>query len=289
MKKIWTGIVGILMLLILTGCGSNELSESKMSEYEKGIKLVDLSDEKTYAENGKKMAAAVEAVLNAGTNDFHMMKQKSHFLKGGVSFQEIYDESKCDYYYVGDLKDGKPEGFGVLLSGNPDYGSIMTYIGKFSKGEVKDSYGVCLAHNDICLEIAYEGKVKYLRNGSDACPADGKREIPWDFLSIQIAYGDTEYYENINFSPTIVAKCFPHYIGEIKKGSYSGKGCLYYANGVLGYEGEFKGGNYNGKGKEYSPLGNLIKDGEYKRGEFVDGFYDKEQEQIDEAILESGY
>lgn len=288
MKKIWLKILGSLMILVLAGCGgeSNKISESQKSEYKEGMKLVDLMDEESYAENGRKMANAVETALNASENELHMMEAKPKLFKNGVIFQETFTTSKRNCYYVGELKDGKPDGFGVLLN----EGLKIEYVGKFTKGEVKNSYGISIDYYDYNVEIAYDGVVEYLNKELYACPADGKREILWGVDDVQREYGNSGSVIDANVSQAIVVKCLPKYIGEIKNGEYNGEGCRYYANGILAYEGEFKGGVFSGKGKEYSRMGNLIKEGTFKKGELEEGTYDKEQESIDdEAFYGNSY
>lgn len=57
------------------------------------------------------------------------------------------------------------------------------------------------------------------------------------------------------------------YDGKFKKGSYDGKGTLYFSNGDIQYKGKFKNGRYHGKGTLYDDHGKILHKGKFKRGE----------------------
>lgn len=223
------------------------------------------------------MVEALETALNASPNDFHMLEQKYRNLinlEGAICFEETFSESDCDFYYVGDIKNGKPNGYGVITSGYNSDTMYIYYIGEFEKGDVKNCYGMTLTYWN-CVSIAYEGNISYLTEDLYAVPADAEEVIClYPFNQIYNYYNnedDSIRYEDMGLSRLSVAKCIPKYIGGIKNGGYSGKGILYYQNGTIGYEGEFKNGSYHGEGKEYSKTGELLKEGKFKYGELDEG------------------
>lgn len=286
-------MLNLLILLLMTGCGNSVSSEMIQEEYENGFKVVNLLDETSYEKNGKKMVQALEKLLNASENDCHMIEFKENILMDKKSyFRETIDEGNKNYYYVGEMKNSRPHGYGVLFKEDG-----ISYIGEFEKGRVKDSYGMKFTWNNGIGYIEYAGEIEYLTSsrGNNLIPimADGTQTIFHDYSSLNLAKVE-EYIENfeiINDEELYVIKCMPQYIGEIKnetehgkgveyyssgiveyegelkRGSYHGKGNLYYENGILQYSGEFKFGFYHGKGKLYDESGNLIHDGKFRLGD----------------------
>lgn len=294
MKKLIRSILVLFLIVMVVGCGSNALSEKEQSEYTTGMKFVDLMDVNTYEKNGSKMVKALENALNATPNDFHMLEQKGKLLSQATYFEETFDVVDCDYYYIGKIKDGKPDGYGVITNSYDANEMDIYYIGEFHNGEVENCYGMRLegGYAGRPYAIAYEGEIAYLSSdGLYPVPADGERVITHGIDSIYNWYnGEISVpYDDMGPSKTKVARCFPKYIGEIKKGVYDGKGIEYYQNEVIYYEGEYKAGEPHGKGKKYSYEGDLIEEGEYKRGELKDGKIYREPEESLGNILEDMY
>lgn len=274
MKKLKYSILSIIVVFMLSACGSKGMSEKEIAEYIGGIKVVDLLDEKTYEQDGKKMVKALETMLNASPNDFHMLKQKPQSLLQLFSyaseFEETFKSQDCDYYYVGEMKDGKPHGYGVLTSSyqSTDMDPMKIYfIGEFKKGSVDNTYGVKLETCPLGTYIEYDGIIDYYSTKGNVVAADGKRTISNDLMSVH----DNDFDYGSVLNGTKVAKCLPKYVGEIKDGNYSGEGVLYYNNGDVKYEGQFKKGSYHGKGKLYTSEGDLWKEGTFKSGELEKG------------------
>ena len=292
MKKLTKSLLVLFLMIMVVGCGSNELSEKEKAEYTTGMKFVDLLDANTYEKNGSKMVKALENALKATPNDFHMLEQKGKLLSQATYFEETFDVVDCDYYYVGKIQDGKPDGYGVITNYYDANEMDIYYIGEFHGGEVENCYGMRLegGYFGKPYAIAYEGEIAYLSSdGLYPVPADGERVITHDIDSIYNWYnGEISVLEDTP-SKTKVARCFPEYIGEIKKGEYDGKGIEYYQNGVIYYEGEYKAGEFHGKGKKYSFDGALMEEGEYKRGELKDGKIYREPEESLSNILDDVY
>ncbi len=281
MKKNRFRIMLILGLIsvFLVGCGKKGMSKSELDEYTNGIKIVDLLDESSYAQDGDNMVKALEKVINTEIYDYHMLEQKAELLSKETSFKETYDKDDNDFYYVGDMKDDKPHGWGVLLSIIGDDMKIH-YIGQFKKGTVKDCYGMTLEKGFYTggelVTISCEGILNYLsKEELVASPADGEIIRTYKFDDVK---NSNVQYDELGLEQFTVIKCTPKYVGEIKKGEYWGEGVLYYPNGTIKYEGEFKRGAYNGKGTLYSESGKIVKAGTFKSGELKDGEYYREND-----------
>ena len=257
-------VMSMAILFLLSGCGNGGSTEVDVSEYVEGIKVVDLLDETAYEKNGKEMVKALEAAVNASSEDFHKVYHRSKLIGSGTYFDENSGPTSKEYYYVGKMKGGKPTGYGVITNGKGKKMEIL-YIGKFDDGEVKDSYGVKLEYTPnlqfgTYASIQYEGIVAYLDKDSlYPIPADGNRILLYSFNEMYIYWDNKvfEIYEPKNLKPYEydikgatefkVGKCSPLYIGGIENGDYSGNGKMYYEDG------------------------SLYRDGEFKRGEFVEG------------------
>lgn len=285
MKKISSVIMMILITITLCGCNNMGRSNVDFSEYRGGIKLDNLLDENTYKKNGAKMVRALENMINASPNDFHMLKKDPKLFSDAVSFEETFEESDCDYYYVGKIKDKKPDGYGVLTSGYESDNVVIYYIGEFKNGEIKDCYGLKLeggiAGGIEDNNVVYEGDLAYLTDSElYPVPADGEQQLLYDINAIYNYYDYAERipYEELTADKYEVSRCIPWYVGEIKKGKPNGKGIYYDRDGFIEYEGESKNGQKHGKGKLYSQ-GELIKEGTFKYGELEDGKVYREAEE----------
>ena len=143
-----------------------------------------------------------------------------------------YGEKKYDNdKYQGELKNGKPEGFGKYTWGNN-----KCYIGQWKNGK-KEGKGAkynmsTLPGNIIKYFMTYDG---YFVNDK----YDGEGKYIWT---------NGEYY-----------------IGQWSKGERNGKGIDYYKDGTIRYDGDFVNGKYQGNGKY------ILKNGEYYIGQFLNG------------------
>lgn len=239
----------IMCALLLIGCAGNQGNNTNLSGFENGYQVIDLLDEDAYYKNGKKMAQAVANVIENLKNDgediciveFHQ----------AIISDDYYEQTlnNTGYSYCGPLKNGKPDGYGVLYN---YYDEVIEYIGNFEKGAI-NGYGMKL--NGAFIE--YEGEFS---NGE---MANGDVIVPYE-----PEYYRTEYEvpEDENKFPAI--RMCPEYIGEMKKEEYSGKGTLYFPDGTVEYEGEFKNGSYNGDGILYYENGQIQYKGEFSRGKY---------------------
>ena len=143
-----------------------------------------------------------------------------------------YGEKKYDNdKYQGELKNGKPEGFGKYTWRNN-----KCYIGQWKNGK-KEGKGAkyhisALPGNKIKYFMTYDG---YFVNDK----YDGEGKYIWT---------NGEYYK-----------------GQGSKGERNGKGTDYYKDGTIRYEGDFVNGKYQGNGKY------ILENGEYYIGQFLNG------------------
>lgn len=149
--------------------------------------------------------------------------------------------------YVGQWKDDKEHGSGVLYS----YNRNKIYDGQWQNGM---RHGTCEIY--IYGDEFYKGGMK-----------DDKRS----------GYGDCKYKTTLEGKRTEkviraynVNSYFVEYQGQWEDDVYSGNGCLYNKNGKLIYDGEFKNGVAHGKGKVYSYYNKLFYEGEFVNG-YIEG------------------
>ena len=151
----------------------------------------------------------------------------------GAPYVEITSDKFTTEKYIGDLKNNKPDGNGIICT---IYGEVL-YVGEFKEGQFHGQ-GLTMSGFDGGEIAIYLGKFKEGKH-------DGKGIMfYWDLMS----------YSNIGYKL---------YAGKFKDGVCEGKGKL-YDSGILIYEGEFKEGMYDGSGIQYSILGNKIYEGEFK-------------------------
>lgn len=229
--------------LVLNGCGSSVSSmDMDMSQFTDGYKIVDLCDESAYLKHGDELASLVSKAINPET-ELKIIEISPH-LFGSTSYQITEDLGNSldgRWYYYGDIKNNKPDGYGVIMY---EPYNLICYAGQFEKG-VAEGYGLYL---DGTRAICFEGYIEEVKlfDKRSAFPdtynkADGDAVIPFTYSEISLECG----YENmpvLSDKPSEVLRLTPKYIGEIKKGVYSGEGTLYNPDGTVSYEGKFEKG-----------------------------------------------
>ena len=149
-------------------------------------------------------------------------------------------------YYIGEFKDGKRSGKGILLYN----GEKLIFFGGFEGDKLVGS-GDFENQNYIYYIGQWSDN---LRNGKGILKYDDRRIYKGDFLNDVITgYGKSVYDDG------------KYYIGERKYGSKDGKGTLYYKNGTILYQGKFLKNKYEGEGKY------IDEDGNYYIGEWKNG------------------
>ena len=164
-----------------------------------------------------------------------------------------YDEEQKKYfwnygkYYIGQMKNGLPDGKGVKYYFN---GKVQ-YDGTFTQGKL-DGFGKFIYPN----EHFYIGQYKNgLRQGKGKLYyPDGRLHYDGDWVNgIPIGYGKY-IWENGEY-----------YIGPWVNGFRQGKGYEYYPNGKLKYEGDYFNDKFEGYGKY------IWEDDHYYIGQFENG------------------
>lgn len=295
-KKLACG--GLSLLLLLSGCGgtdstadepvANAVADTFLSaQYAyaqvHNIPLLQNSEQKKLAEWYEKHAAELDNSLES------MLYLETRGLQ-----DDRYEVTRNEtgYYYIGELKDNEPEGYGMVLrwdslksgvTGNTEVALI--YLGEFHKGQY-DGYGLLfdgsaidkggLGPTDAILQYVtsdphselfdqwYQSGVNYVQY--DGTFKDGKKDGEGNSYFISLLNLST-YSED----PQAAFDEGPSYsvnIGDYKDGELDGD-VLQYAGGYLYYDGEMKDGERSGSGKEYY-LGstNLLYDGEFKDGDY---------------------
>lgn len=165
------------------------------------------------------------------------------------------------YTYYGKIKDGRPNGMGVLFEDG-----VVCYMGNFEKGYFS-GYGISYAYEKPDYIIQYEGEwSKGKQSGEGTSYYESTTSVDIKFkgeFKNGSPSGNVEHYD-YDDDGTLYLR----YEGSYKNGKASGKGKRYYSNGVLLYEGSFKKGLYSGKGKLYYLDGTLHYEGNFKKGEY---------------------
>ena len=155
MKNIILGIVTIFAFFSFLGIGKEKPSFDINEYNDYGIKLIDLCDKDSYEEDGKKLAELVNQFLE--TPDPCCFMERKNKLFGGMEYKQTIDTT-AHYYYIGDIKDGKPDGHGLLYYAyNSSF--YIYYLGEFKKGEIK-GYGVLFQEGVNLNYISYMGEIK---------------------------------------------------------------------------------------------------------------------------------
>ena len=162
---------------------------------------------------------------------------------GNQKGEIMYDGDR----YVGEYRDGKPNGKGKLYYSENENG-LLTYEGDFADG-VRHGYGILIWDDGTRYEGNWvnndwngKGKIQY----SNGTIYDGE----WN--NGEKTYG-TEYY-----------KSGDKYIGHFYNGDFNGEGTYYYSGGDK-YVGKWEDGKENGEGTYYFSGGDKYV-GEWKDG-----------------------
>ena len=136
--------------------------------------------------------------------------------------------------YQGDLKNGKPEGFGRYTWENN-----KCYIGQWKNGK-KEGKGA-------------KFNIKFIKNKENE---EEEYTMTYEGEFVNDKYDGKGKY---------IWKNGEYYIGEWSKGERNGKGADYYKDDKIRYEGDFLNGKYHGNGKY------ILENGEYYIGQFLNG------------------
>ena len=255
------------------------------------VNLFDAPYPKDFSKDRNKIFKLMQSCEGKSLDDGIAIEADSG-LFGPTTYKQTLDSYKVDYIYFGDIKDGKPNGNGVLF-GDEDMGARYPfYAGGFKKG-VPTGYGILFTYGHVSEEGKFtdgelSGKGIHYSGYIDAVGYS-------DFDYMNHFISEDDYIITFNYItplPMVV------YEGEFKKGEFKGKGKAYYAKasndvktlnistskgemkldafvplqdsnyGALSYEGEFASSLQDGKGTAYYSDGTKKYEGSWKRGKY---------------------
>ena len=191
------------------------------------------------------------------------------------------------FYYVGNFKGGMMDGYGITFAADEadityacrDVIQIMQDYGK----ELSEDTGETITRY-LFNYVSYEGYFKenekegkgntfgfYWDEGVIRFvdmlnpPIDGYQLGP---VYPNVTMGE---YKNGELSGDVKIYKSNHivYDGEMKDGTKTGEGTIYYDNGQIEYEGELSNGIPDGTGTYYDTDGTIIYSGKWKNGEYA--------------------
>lgn len=207
-----------------------------------------LNEDDSIQSDTEKLSGIIDAAYDL---EYENIKETKKLFK---KYYEITIDENSDYLYLGEIKDNKPDGEGMLWKKVEDTDSSYTvyYVGEFEKGEFngigwnleKSALGEFEDNECNGLMLTYSDDMTVFCIGeSENGMFDGE---------INIYSNGALYYE-----------------GHMKKDEFDGEGKLYYSNGNLSYDGEFKKGLPHGNGTEYDEDGNIVYSGKWKKGDYT--------------------
>ena len=243
-----------------------------------------------------KLIKVYQEAKNAKETDFTNVESERKGIFDS-SMQYVQTLSEGDYMYYGEMKNGKPNGEGLLLSYDSSTGAhLLNLLGEFKDGQL-NGYVIWFSSFNG-LEVASEGNYSkgerdgeyfgyyngmfdenYLQDNVDFLYAyqDYVREqiladydtLIFDLLLLPVYVQEKGEYNN--GKPT--GKWFSYFSdgtteAEVKfnRDGESGEGSIYYSNGNLKYKGEFKDMLYHGKGTLYREDGSIEYKGKFEKG-----------------------
>lgn len=174
-------------------------------------------------------------------------------------FYEITTNTFSEYMYNGEVKNNKPDDYGMLYKRDYDYGApIIAYAGFFKEGRF-DGTGIYLGDSYDPTEM-YLGR---FNNG----------EYSGNGIQISLT---TSTYGNVHWVVTY---------GEFKEGYLNGEGKI-YLDEMIAYEGKFKDGKPNGYGIQYDDAGDILYEGQWKNGKKLSSDNEKNWDSEDEHYFQ---
>lgn len=281
--------------------GDNDLRDDSISMIEEayGINMGLYSVENFPYQNSRKASKLIKVyqeAKNAKETDFINVESERKGIFDS-SMQYVQTLSEGDYLYYGEMKNGKPDGEGLLLSYDSSKGShLLNLLGEFKDGQL-NGYVIWFSSFNG-LEVTSEGNYsKGEREGEYFGYYNGMFDENYlqDNVDLLYAYQDYVREETLADHDILIFDLLllPVYVQE--KGEYnngkptgkwisyfsdgtteaevkfnrdgeSGEGSFYYPNGNLKYKGEFKDMLYHGKGTLYREDGSIEYNGKFEKG-----------------------
>lgn len=252
-----------------------------------------------FSSDAKKLMKVFDEALKADISDLTELKEES---KGIINPKTYYVQTLngSTYHYYGEMKDGKPNGKGIILC--HDWNEMYPYIiGNFKNGFI-DGYAIELDGNIIVSEAFYDEGVldgKYVsywefdfsflglsNNAENASDWNVNRLVNeadeilvlnmntllhHELISSEGKYKDgkktgiwKEYSWDLDTGEPWLYSEIKYKKDETKEGTY------YYQNGKIKYKGGLLDGAYNGKGTLYNEDGSVQYKGKFKKGDIAE-------------------
>lgn len=234
---------------------------------------------------GKEEEKIAESAKKA-TLEKCFIKESEGFLSESVITYKK-DDQETDLLYMGEIKDEKPDGYGILSKvinygsdSNPVLAQQIMYDGMFKKGRYSGFGKSFFTFQDENEALQFREFVKQSEN-AQKCVDDFFNELEYigyfkdgqyDGKGIFITYPDKRFTSSFSERITMRAdEDTQYYIlgiasSDFKKGEMNGKAKLYYADYLL-YDGEVKKDKMDGKGKLYYKGSDRIKyEGDFSYG-----------------------
>lgn len=259
-------IKGIMLLLVVifmvNGCGKNEAPDisEKIVLYESDYTIENFPY--YYESESKELLEYYQDIIDGDYDETCFLEENYD----KTDYKQTINET--EYYYIGEMKDNKPNGKGAIFKQiDYSYPYVLYILGNFKDGELEGyglQFNVSILKSDGIIALSYEGNYKdWKREGEGIEYYSGYNEDESVLNNIEILE-----IENISiYHGVVVRQAGIEYIGEFKNGSKSGSGSQYLW-GRLMYTGEFKGDKYSGEGILYDSDGNVKYEGEFKNGEY---------------------
>ncbi|MBR9953508.1 hypothetical protein KE531_07690 [Eubacteriaceae bacterium Marseille-Q4139] len=237
--------------------GSSYTIQTFPYQYKKSTKILDVYEE----------------MQGLDESDLIVLKEESKMFSSQKYLIKTVDWILDRFYYYGDIKDGRPNGKGVLLKlYGEEYAPI--YIGEFSNGYrsghgIEYQYARELDEPEPFYQVIYEGEFKDgMRNG-EGCEYYTVENAMNRILDRAFVFGlyqedVTEYVENLTETTNMVGKANSVYVGNLNRSNYFSQYPLVYISKKM--EGEWKKGKLEGKATEYEVGNYVYVEGKYKAG-----------------------
>lgn len=164
--------------------------------------------------------------------------------------------------YVGQVRDGKPNGRGTYFYGPSDEKKRKSYEGSFVEGK-RHGYGTCLYHDDVYWKRV-EGEWR-----NDLAEGRGRAETKNGTYIGNFSGGTYQGQGTLTYKPGNQWDLLK-YEGAFNKGKREGRGVLTWRSGMT-YTGDFKNGGCNGQGKKAKADNSWSEEGEYRDGKLMNG------------------
>ena len=237
-----------------------------------------------FEERKKLLEDSVALLEQAAQGNIQFLDYQVKLLSADYYYITANEDSK--YYYVGETKDNRPDGFGMIFGRSTGSGTydlsdefVIYYIGSFKEG-VYNGFGALFSVDEydlssVVYDLAQTGAITSEEVGSDLVQylfnhvsyeghfKDGQKNGKgngFDIFPITLTYTNEpiDEYRYYNAYPDVTK-------GEYKNDELTGNAIIYEHN-HLKFSGKLDKGIENGKGTWYYNNGQIQYEGEFKNG-----------------------